>query len=338
MIETIDLIIIVFGLICFTHSAVLSLVILSLSNEKHDSSKNWLSVLLLVLSIRIGKSISHLYLGDVFPDFAIYLSYGINFLGGPILYAYFCALKKENLKNVKWHFIPGTFLIILSPFLPISWWFVVYIMLIVQTLAYLYFSFRKIDSFFSFDNVLSGWQTVLFLSVSGVSLSYFLVVLFDWNQYLLPIITYAILVYIMTLYLIKGNDIKKLISLQEKYRYSKLSQSQRTAIMNKLNQLLNEQKLYKEADLNLKKISNLIGIQESYISQTISTELNINFNELINNKRIEDLCRDLKRDKNGLMNIEQHAYSNGFSSMSAFYSIFKKSKGVTPTQFRKGAH
>ena len=329
------IIILVFGLICFVHSFVLALVILSLSEEKHDKSKNWLSAILLVLSTRIGKSVGHLYFGNVFPIPAIFFSHGLNFLIGPFLYIYFLRLKREKVKGLWFHFLPGGLLMAFSTMIPVDWWQEIYGLLIVQTLTYLFLSYRKIDQFLSFKNLLLGWKNMLFLTVGGVSVSFFAVILFDLNQYILPIFTYAILVYIMTLYLLKGKDIKKLISIQEKYKSSSLSHTQRSAILAQLDQLLNEEKLYRDPNLSLKLIASKIGIPESYISQTISSELSKNFNEWVNEKRVNEVCELLSNDDKHLMTIEQQAYASGFNSMSTCYTVFKKVKGITPKQYQK---
>ena len=333
--EPLELIILVFGLICFIHSFVLALVILSLSNEKHDESKSWLSAILLVLSVRIGKSVAHLYWGNIFPVPAIFFSHGLNFLIGPFLYIYFLRLRREKVRGLFLHFIPGIILMIAAPFIPVYWWQEVYGLLIIQTLVYLVLSYTQIERFLNFKGLIEGWKNMLFLTVGGVCLSYFSVIIFDLNQYILPVITYAILVYIMTLYLLKGRDIKKLISIREKYKSSSLGESQRIAIMKELNDLVINEQLYTNSSIGLKQIAEKMGIHESYVSQTISTEMQINFNEWINNMRIEEVCASIRKDQQQLMSIEQHAFSSGFSSMSTFYSVFKKVKGITPKQFQK---
>lgn len=332
--EQTKLVIIVFGLICFVHSFVLALVILSLSGEKHDKSKNWLSAILLVLSVRIGKSIAHLYFENDFPIPIIFFAHGLNFLIGPFLYMYFVKLSRENPTFPFLHFFPAVLIMVCAPIIPAHWWQEIYGLLIVQTLVYLILAFTKIHHFLRFNDVLEGWKNMLFLTVGGVCLSYFIVVLFDLNQYILPVITYAILVYIMTLYLLKGKDIKKLISLQEKYKTSNLGESQRAAILRQLNDVVQSEKMYVDSLLSLRTIAEKIGIQESYISQTISSELEINFNEWINTMRIDEVCKSLQKDKNKLMTIEQHAFSSGFNSMSTFYTVFRKIKGVTPKQYQ----
>ena len=157
---------------------------------------------------------------------------------------------------------------------------------------------------------------------------------FDINQYILPIVTYAILLYIMTLYLLKGKDIKKMISIQEKYRTSSLGTSQQQAIMTQLSQLMQEEKLYTDSALTLKLVAAKMGIQPTYISQTISSKLQVNFNEWVNTMRVKEVCVSIQKDQNQLMTIEQHAYAAGFNSMSTFYSVFKKIKGMTPKEFR----
>jgi AraC-like DNA-binding protein len=313
----------------------MSLVILSASREKRDKSQVWLVALLLSLTLRIGKSALHLYLQDAFSIELVYLFLGLNFFIGPLLYGYLRSLNRAPGNKVYLHLVPGVAVMLSGLLLPAELWEWIYAMLIVQTVLYLGYAWRQIDKFLSFQNVLISWKNHVFLGVTGISLSYFLVVLLSLNQYTLPVLTYAVLLYLMTLYLMRSSDIKKLLLLEEKYKHTKLSDSQRIAIMTELDRLMENQQLYIRSDLTLKQVSEMVKMPVSYISQAINLQLSQNFNEWVNEKRIRDICLKLKSECGKELTIKEVAYAHGFNSLSSFHQAFKNNTGMTPSAFKK---
>ena len=123
--------------------------------------------------------------------------------------------------------------------------------------------------------------------------------------------------------------------MKEKYGSAMLSQSQRKVIMSEVEQLFSSKKLHKHPDLSLRLLASEMGIPESYVSQAINMQLGRNFNEYVNERRIEEVCQSLKTDVQNSMTMEQHAFAAGFNSMSSFYGVFRKFMGMTPSQYRK---
>lgn len=336
MVSLFDTIIIVFGLLCFVHSIVVSLVMLNASKEKRDKSQVWLVALLLSLTLRIGKSALHLYLQDAFSMELVYLFLGLNFFIGPLLYGYLRSINRSPVNKAYLHFVPGMAVMLPGFLLPAELWEWIYAMLVVQTVLYLFYACRQIEKFLSFQNVLISWKNHVFLGVTGISVSYFIVVLLSLDQYALPILTYAVLLYLMTLYLMRSSDIKKLVLLEEKYKHAKLSHSQRVAIFTELDRLMENQQLYIRSDVTVKQVSELLEVPASYISQAINMQLSKNFNEWINEKRIRDICHKLKSECGKGLTIKEVAYAHGFNSLSSFHHAFKNNTGMTPSAFKKG--
>ncbi len=66
----------------------------------------------------------------------------------------------------------------------------------------------------------------------------------------------------------------------------------------------------------------------------INTKMNLSFYELINNHRIEEVKRLISDDKNKVYSLLALAFEAGFSSKTSFNTIFKKSEGMTPSEYR----
>ncbi|RTZ81689.1 MAG: AraC family transcriptional regulator, partial [SAR324 cluster bacterium] len=78
-----------------------------------------------------------------------------------------------------------------------------------------------------------------------------------------------------------------------------------------------------------------MGINRTYISQTINEKFNKNYSSFINEYRIKEAQKLLLKDTN--LTYEGIGFEVGFKSKSAFNSAFKTYTGVTPSIFVKNA-
>jgi YesN/AraC family two-component response regulator len=67
------------------------------------------------------------------------------------------------------------------------------------------------------------------------------------------------------------------------------------------------------------------------LSHIINTESEKNFNDFLNEFRIDHFKKLLENDQ---FSIEGMAYESGFKSKTSFYRAFKKSTGQTPLQYK----
>ncbi|MFK7948702.1 MAG: helix-turn-helix domain-containing protein [Saprospiraceae bacterium] len=93
-------------------------------------------------------------------------------------------------------------------------------------------------------------------------------------------------------------------------------------------------KLYTDADLTLKILSQKVMISMRELSQLINQEAGVNFNVFINQYRIEEAKQLLVNPKFDHLTILGIAYEVGFNSKATFYSMFKKFTNTTPTKYK----
>jgi AraC-like DNA-binding protein len=105
--------------------------------------------------------------------------------------------------------------------------------------------------------------------------------------------------------------------------------------LQKLQELMEQQKLYRDSNLSLHSLAAQIGIPRHYLSQLINIELQKNFFDYINEFRINEAKEKLQIEENDSNTIISIAYQVGFNSQSTFYSAFKKKTGTTPANFKK---
>lgn len=120
-----------------------------------------------------------------------------------------------------------------------------------------------------------------------------------------------------------------------KYHASNLSDDQKKQILEDLKELMEKKQLYRNPNITLDFVAELLGTNRSYISQVINEGTGENFISFINNYRIKE-ARWMLADENYCnLTIEAIAQHVGFNSKSAFNIFFKKTTGITPSYFQK---
>jgi AraC-like DNA-binding protein len=90
-------------------------------------------------------------------------------------------------------------------------------------------------------------------------------------------------------------------------------------------------KLFKDPELTLPKLASLTSIHTHKLSHLINQQSGKGFPEYINSLRLEE-ARNLLRTSD--LKVAAVAFECGFNSLSSFYTHFKKSEGMTPSEFR----
>ncbi|WP_210195553.1 helix-turn-helix domain-containing protein [Aquimarina sp. U1-2] len=122
---------------------------------------------------------------------------------------------------------------------------------------------------------------------------------------------------------------------QAKYEKSGLTQSLSLELKSKLLYLLKEEKIYKQNDISLQKLSDLLDTTRHNTSQIINEHFDLNFFELMNKYRIEEATELLKQEKHKNFNIIDVAYEVGFNNKVTFNRSFKKYNQITPSEYLK---
>ncbi len=94
-------------------------------------------------------------------------------------------------------------------------------------------------------------------------------------------------------------------------------------------------KPYLNPDLTLRDLAKQIDIHPNHLSWILNQSIGLNFNEFINQYRIEAFKSNAKAQENENLTIEGLAYESGFNSKTVFNTYFKRETGLTPKQFLK---
>lgn len=120
---------------------------------------------------------------------------------------------------------------------------------------------------------------------------------------------------------------------KHKYVKSGLTPSFSAELKKQLLDLLEVDKIYRQNDINLARVSEHLGTTRHNASQVINEHFGLNFFELINSYRIQEAQEILKENRNSKRNIIDVAYEVGFNNKVTFNKSFRKQLSVTPSQF-----
>ena len=112
-----------------------------------------------------------------------------------------------------------------------------------------------------------------------------------------------------------------------------LDEDVKEIILTKLNRL-EEEAFFLNPKCSLHSLAEVLQTNQKYLSQVINHEKNANFNNYINELRINHLLNRLLEDRDYRNSkLAYIATTSGFNNLNTFYSAFKKRLGILPSYF-----
>ncbi|GHT15952.1 hypothetical protein FACS189426_23840 [Bacteroidia bacterium] len=97
--------------------------------------------------------------------------------------------------------------------------------------------------------------------------------------------------------------------------------------------------LYRESNLSLYMLAAKTNQNPTYVSKAVSRCTGKTFKTWLNEYRIKEAVRLLSDKNNPNISIDTLAFDTGFNDRTTFYRVFKKTTGISPTDFKKnGLH
>lgn len=315
--------------------------------KRRTVSHYFLGALLLVLSLRVGKSVLFYFDRDL-PK--IYLQIGLSacFFIGPTLYFFL----KSGLNSVKslprnWRIhLLVLFLLITSggiilPYQQYPWvWNRVYVPIIYTEWAtYVSASgilmkevLRKVFLQRAEAKPYDLWMASIYL-INVLIFAAFLWAYWGGLPYISAAITFSFALYISIFILLNRKKNDDLFPNASRLNVKKPSDEEAKLWLNNLELLMEEKLLFKNPNLKLQDLAQELSLSSHQLSQFLNDNLGKNFTQFVNEYRINDACKLLETDT--LLSIEGIGDEVGFNSKSTFFSAFKKVKGLTPAKYRQ---
>lgn len=330
---------------------------------------------LLVLSISLNNIQSWILAKNFFPEFFFldYIHIPWHFLIAPFFYMfliYYLEIEK-NSKNILKIILPIFFTVIIIRIGFVSFFSdkntadIVYlfekytsieeIFSLIGSLIIFSYCFRILSrkeklfmKILSFDNlkwIYTCFKIGLFTYIFWIIALAITVALdfkeFIYSYYPLRVFT-TILIYwlgyqsIIQLRLLKERKkIRKQLSFKSTIEETISKNDDEKLIFDKINEFLENEKIFTEPKLTVEHLANKVDISSNKLSNIIKQFSDKNFNDYINEYRI-DLAKKMliHRDYKNYT-VTSIGLESGFNSKSTFYYTFKKYTGITPSQYQK---
>ncbi len=304
-------------------------------------------LLLLLLSIRIGKSVYKIFTNTTDIDYIIsQIGLSACFLIGVSLFYYI----KSSVKNIK--IIPTKWKIhavilvlfilvvgLIKPYLTNQEFWHKYMIHIIYGIwgGYIFLSGFLLKNIFSKvfkKEVCTTSELWLIWVFIGNVLIYSAYLVGYFYLYLVGTITFSVVFYVLLIFLLfKNNRDRVFKDIPEKYNSKKIANTEANDLKIALKKTMQEKQFYKDTDIKLKDIAKVLNISSHKLSQFLNDNLGKSFASFINEYRINEAKRLLILDSQ--YTIEAIGFEAGFSSKSSFYATFKKEIGVTPLEYKK---
>ena len=309
--------------------------------KKKIFTNYYLSLLLLVLSIRIIKSV-FFYFNPQLSNIFIQIGLSACVLIGPFLFLYLKSYTVNQKFNWITHVAPYVVIItIFGVFYPYvenramwSDWIVrgVY----AQWLIYLILSFKSLKPIIQKIKLrerlgkLDIWLASIYIGVTIIFLAY---ATSDYTSYIVGSLSFTFILYVIVLLLIFRNSHETgFFQEREKYKNKEIDPNTLDIIGQKL-AIITEKELFLHPNFTLEEAAKELKVTKHVLSQYVNEILGKSFSNLIKEYRIEKAKKLLETEKN--YTIESLGYDSGFNSKSTFFTAFKKTTGLTPAEYQK---
>ncbi len=331
-------------------------VLLLIKGFKSKQEKLYLALILIGFAAILGRV---LILG-IYNNQALFLV-NLNFilLISPAFYLYTkeCSNTTKNIKLKGKHFLP--FLIINLGYILFCFMvkdavnyqkYLQNVIKINESFSIVYFAiylyltydlYKQNKSYYSkIRYQLLNQLTLMFFGFFIIWIAYVLTewIYFDYNMeliYYYPImVLLAVILYYLSLriiihtqFLFVGKEIPTRKNFILKERESK-------HLLDKLTLFMSEKKPFLDGDVSLITLANSLDVNPKVLSFVINEHSNKNFNDYINNWRVEEVKKRLNDKAYKHYKMLSIAFDCGFNSKSTFNLAFKKATGLSPSQYK----
>jgi len=316
-------------------------VYFAINANKKNFSNYFLAFLLLMLSIRIIKSV-FFYFNPQLANIFIHIGLSACIMIGPFLYLYLESQTKNEKLNWSIHTIPYltgiTVLGLIFPYVEhreiwSRWivkgiylqWFV-YIAISIKFILPIFKKLKKKETLKNIDI----WLLSIYIGVAFIWLAYFTVAS---TSYIVGALSFTFVLYLIILLLFfKNNQSSAFFEEKDRYKNKELNDNIIEDIKQKI-LLIREKELFLNPNLTLDETAKELKTSKHLLSQYLNERLGKSFTYFINEYRIEKAKELLQSQTN--YTIEGLGYDSGFNSKSSFFATFKKITGKTPSEYQK---
>lgn len=305
-----------------------------------------LALLILVISLRISKSIWFYFDPDVGKQF-LQLGLSACFFIGPLLYFYIASAQGQlAILRVNWTWHLGLLIAItvgigiIFPYESnqelwgvfyrvINWTWALYILGAASLIM------PKVLVRIRERRSLSATEKLALSVFSGTTLIWLAYFTASYTSYIVGALSFTFVLYLSVLLWViaKNNKAENREKANPSYLANKIDQTKAAELQSKINALMEQEQLYKNANLTLPQLAKRLHISVPLLSQFLNDNMQKSFATFINEWRIFEAKKLLIEAPR--MTMEVVAEESGYNSQSTFYAAFKKIEKLTPAKYRQ---
>ena len=264
---------------------------------------------------------------------------GFTFLFGPLAWAYLRQTVYNRLPQRLWlHFIP--FILVMVSMILVrensqTGSLIFGIVQLVHLLVYAALNLQLAQK-----TGQNRWVRNMALSFAGYVLCFMIYDLLSWTGILSTqhdyMVSFGMTIFI---YFIGYHGFKAPAfftgDADQKYRNSALTENSIEYIVQKLDKLMEEEKLYTKGDLKLQEVAETLNLGVHALSQAINVAKDKKFTDYLNELRVEEAMRLMQEEDYQDAKLLAIALDAGFNNKTTFLNAFRKYTGQTPSEYRK---
>ncbi len=328
------------------NGVLVSVYFLFFSKQKRTQNF-WFGLLVLFLSLRIGKSVYRIFVPDNEANLLV-MQIGLSacFLIGISLFYYIKSSidnKSTTPKIWKIHFsvlVLFVFLVgLIKPYEinPEFWGVFIWVIYSIWGFYLLASAFLLKDIFtklISKSKKITTSEYWLIAVLIGNILIFIAYVIGYYYLYLMGTVTFSAVFYGLLIFFVSKNNRDTIFQdIPQKYNAKKIDEQEVNSLIDKLDVLMKEEELYKNTNVKLLDVAKKLQITTHKLSQLLNDNIGKSFASFLNDYRVKESKRLLREHPK--FTIESIGFEAGFSSKSNFYATFKKVVGKTPIQYQK---
>ena len=300
----------------------------------------FLALMVLMLSVRIFKSVLFYFNPDT-PREILQAGLSACFLIGPFAFysVYFHVYRQH--KFVLFHKIHLAVLLLLIAVAALWFpyashpelWGVLYKLINYTWLGYLLLSCwiarHPLKMCFQTVNLLDNQNSRLLVVLLGNAVVWIAYFTSSYTSYIVGALSFSFLL-LITLLLIMTR--KESTEEATKYGDKKIDSDESVTLKMRLDQLMTQEALYKNANLTMPQLAKRMGMSVPRFSQLLNDNLNKSFPQFVNEYRVNEAKSLLTAEKSLTMDVVSEMC--GFNSQSTFYTAFKKHTDMTPAKYK----
>lgn len=303
---------------------------------KGEPTQRWLSLLVLAVGVRTGKSVVFHFWPDI-PRIALQLGLTACFLIGPCLY-FLIRSTQGNTPGAsrvdRWH-ITALVIITLAVnlFLPYAGNDLLWRNLITPGINYAWLAYLLLTTVEVYRHrsrlARSPSGPLLLGALAGIWLIWTAYYTAGYTSYIVGALCFTFVLVSSVLVYLRLRSGKAAI---EPYQDRRIPTDEAATQLQALAELMARERLHLDPGLTLPRLARRMGVPQTRLSQLLNADNQTSFKQYLAQLRVAEAKSLLLQVP--MKPLEIVATEAGFQSMSTFHSAFKKHEGITPAAFR----